>query len=34
VPLDRGTGTLWLSHLPGHGSDQQALGTGLGLATF
>jgi PAS domain S-box-containing protein len=25
VPLERGTGTLWISHLPGEGSDQQAL---------
>ena len=25
VPLERGTGTLWLSGLPGHGTGQQAL---------
>jgi len=29
VPLERGTGTLWLSHLPGRGTDQQALGEAL-----
>jgi signal transduction histidine kinase len=32
VPLERGTGTLWLSHLPGQGIDQQALGEALTLA--
>ncbi|MGD0245289.1 MAG: ATP-binding protein [Streptosporangiaceae bacterium] len=32
VPLERGTGTLWLSHLPGQGTDQQALGEALALA--
>jgi signal transduction histidine kinase/CheY-like chemotaxis protein len=32
VPLERGTGTLWLSHLPGQGTDQQALGEALTLA--
>ena len=32
VPLQRGTGTLWLSGLPGHDSDQQALGEALALA--
>jgi signal transduction histidine kinase/ActR/RegA family two-component response regulator len=32
VPLERGAGTLWLSHLPGEGSDQQALGGALALA--
>ena len=32
VPLERGTGTLWLSHLPGKDSDQQALGEALALA--
>ena len=32
VPLDRGTGTLWISHLPGKDSDQQALGDALALA--
>jgi signal transduction histidine kinase/CheY-like chemotaxis protein len=32
IPLDRGTGTLWLSHLPGKDSDQQALGEALALA--
>jgi signal transduction histidine kinase/CheY-like chemotaxis protein len=32
VPLERGTGTLWLSHLPGQDSDQQALGEALALA--
>jgi signal transduction histidine kinase/CheY-like chemotaxis protein len=32
VPLERGTGTLWLSHLPGKESDQQALGEALALA--
>ncbi len=29
VPLERGAGTLWLSHLPGKDSDQQALGEAL-----
>jgi signal transduction histidine kinase/CheY-like chemotaxis protein len=32
VPLERGAGTLWLSHLPGKDSDQQALGEALTLA--
>ena len=32
VPLEGGTGTLWLSHLPGKHSDQQALGEALALA--
>jgi signal transduction histidine kinase/ActR/RegA family two-component response regulator len=32
VPLERGTGTLWISHLPGRHSDQQALGEALALA--
>ena len=32
VPLERGTGTLWLSHLPGQDGDQQALGEALALA--
>jgi signal transduction histidine kinase len=32
VPLERGAGTLWLSHLPGEDSDQQALGEALALA--
>ncbi len=32
VPLERGAGTLWLSHLPGKDSDQQALGEALALA--
>jgi hypothetical protein len=32
VPLERGTGTLWISHLPGNDSDQQALGEALALA--
>ncbi len=32
VPLERGTGTLWLSHLPGKHSDQRALGEALALA--
>jgi PAS domain S-box-containing protein len=32
VPLERGGGTLWLSHLPGKDSDQQALGEALALA--
>jgi len=32
VPLERGAGTLWLSHLPGKESDQQALGEALALA--
>jgi signal transduction histidine kinase/CheY-like chemotaxis protein len=32
VPLGPGTGTLWLSHLPGQDSDQRALGEALGLA--
>jgi hypothetical protein len=32
VPLERGTGTLWLSHLPGHRTDQRALGEALALA--
>jgi hypothetical protein len=33
VPLQRGAGTLWLSHLPGKDGDQQALGEALALAT-
>ena len=32
VPLERGSGTLWLSHLPGQHSDQRALGEALALA--
>jgi signal transduction histidine kinase/CheY-like chemotaxis protein len=32
VPLERGAGTLWLSRLPGHGTDQHALGEALALA--
>ena len=32
MPLEHGTGTLWLSRLPGHDSDQQALGEALALA--
>jgi signal transduction histidine kinase/CheY-like chemotaxis protein len=32
VPLERGAGTLWLSHLPGKDSDQQELGEALALA--
>ena len=32
VPLERGTGTLWLSHLPDQGTDQQVLGEALALA--
>lgn len=32
VPLERGAGTLWISHLPGKDSDQQALGEALALA--
>ena len=32
VPLERGTGTLWISHLPGKDSDQRALGEALALA--
>jgi signal transduction histidine kinase/CheY-like chemotaxis protein len=32
VPLERGIGTLWLSHLPGQGADQQALVEALALA--
>lgn len=32
VPLEHGAGTLWLSHLPGKDSDQQALGEALALA--
>jgi signal transduction histidine kinase/CheY-like chemotaxis protein len=32
VPLERGTGTLWLSRLPSQDSDQQALGEALALA--
>jgi signal transduction histidine kinase/CheY-like chemotaxis protein len=32
VPLERGAGTLWLSHLPGKDSDQQAPGEALTLA--
>jgi PAS domain S-box-containing protein len=32
VPLERGTGTLWIAHLPGKDSDQQALGEALALA--
>jgi signal transduction histidine kinase/ActR/RegA family two-component response regulator len=33
VPLECGAGTLWLSHLPGKDSDQQALGEALAVAT-
>jgi PAS domain S-box-containing protein len=33
VPLQRGAGTLWLSHLPGKDGDQQTLGEALALAT-
>jgi signal transduction histidine kinase len=33
VPLERGTGTLWISYLPGRDSDQQALGEALALAS-
>ncbi len=32
VPLERGAGILWLSHLPGEDGDQQALGEALALA--
>ena len=32
VPLEDGAGTLWLAHLPGKDSDQQALGEALALA--
>ena len=32
APLERGSGTLWLSHLPGRDSDQRALGEALALA--
>jgi PAS domain S-box-containing protein len=32
VPLERGAGTLWISHLPGKDSDQQAMGEALALA--
>jgi signal transduction histidine kinase len=32
VPLERGAGTLWLSHLPGKDSGQQALGEALARA--
>jgi signal transduction histidine kinase/ActR/RegA family two-component response regulator len=32
VPLERGTGTLWLSRLPDQGTDQQALVEALALA--
>ncbi len=32
VPLERGTGTLWIAHLPGEDSDQRALGEALALA--
>ncbi len=32
VPLERSTGTLWISHLPGKDSDQRALGEALALA--
>ena len=32
VPLESGAGTLWISHLPGNDSDQQALGEALALA--
>jgi hypothetical protein len=32
VPLERGTGTLWIAHLPGKDSDQQALGEALAHA--
>jgi signal transduction histidine kinase/ActR/RegA family two-component response regulator len=32
VPLEGGTGTLWLSHLPGRDSDQYALGEALATA--
>jgi PAS domain S-box-containing protein len=32
VTLERGTGILWIAHLPGKDSDQQALGEALALA--
>src|SRR5450755_41460 len=32
VPLEHGAGILWISHLPGKDSDQQALGEALALA--
>jgi signal transduction histidine kinase/ActR/RegA family two-component response regulator len=32
VPLERGTGILWIAHLPGKDSDQRALGEALALA--
>ncbi len=32
MPLERGTGTLWIAHLPGKDSDEQALGEALALA--
>jgi PAS domain S-box-containing protein len=32
VPLECGTGTLWIAHLPGKDSDQRALGEALALA--
>jgi signal transduction histidine kinase/ActR/RegA family two-component response regulator len=32
VPLEHGSGTLWISHLPGKDSDQRALGEALALA--
>ena len=32
VPLERGAGTLWVSHLPGKDSDQRALGEALTAA--
>jgi signal transduction histidine kinase/CheY-like chemotaxis protein len=32
VPLERGTGTLWISRLPGKDSDQRVLGEALALA--
>jgi signal transduction histidine kinase/CheY-like chemotaxis protein len=32
VALERGTGILWIAHLPGKDSDQQALGEALALA--
>jgi PAS domain S-box-containing protein len=32
VPLERGTGILWIAHLPGTDSDQRALSESLALA--
>ena len=32
VSLERGSGTLWLSHLPGKDGDQQAVGEALAVA--